>query len=89
VKRDRESWTTQADDEGVQAAVIRQLLELHPSTLTATELVREMTGERATFAERDAVERALRELEAVGLLHRGELVTPTRAALRLSELLDR
>jgi hypothetical protein len=47
-----------------------------------------MTGGQAAFAERDAVERALRELEAAGLLHRGDFVTPTRAALRLSQLLD-
>jgi hypothetical protein len=70
--------------------VLRQLLDLHPTQLTLTELVREIGGNRGGFAERDAIERAVRELAAVGLLHRGdEFVTPTRAALRFSELLDR
>jgi len=52
-------------------------------------LRREMGGDRG-FAERDALERAVRDLAAVGLVHRGaEFVTPTRAALRFSDLLDR
>lgn len=90
MEKNAESWTTKADDETIQAAVVRQLLELHPARLTRSELVREMAGRRAGFAERDAVERALRDLEAVGLLYRGdEFLTPSRAALRLSELLDR
>jgi hypothetical protein len=81
--------TTWAEDEGVESAVLRQLLDLHPTRLTIAELRREFGGDRG-FAERDAVERAVRELVAVGLLHRGEeFVAPTRAALRFSELLDR
>lgn len=82
--------TTWAEDREVEAAVLRQLLDLHPIRLTLAELMREMGGRSAGFAERDAVERAVRELAAVGLLHLGEsFVEPTRAALRLSELLDR
>jgi hypothetical protein len=85
-----DTWTTNADDEAVQAALLRQLLDLHPSPLTSAELSREIVGEKASFAERDAVERALRDLEAVGLVHRGaDFVTPSRAALCVSELLDR
>lgn len=85
-----ESKTTLAEDEGVESAVLRQLLELHPTRLTLAELVRELGGDHASFAERDAVERAVRDLSAVGLLHRGEhFVEPTRAALRFSDLLDR
>jgi hypothetical protein len=85
-----ESWTTTTDDEGVQSALLRHLLEQYPDRLTQNELLREMVGERAAFAERDAVERALRELEGVGLLYcNDDFVTPTRATLRLSELLDR
>lgn len=84
-----ESRTTWAEDEGVESVVLRQLLDLHPTRLTTGELVRELGGDRG-FAERDAVERAVRELSAVGLLHHGgEFVVPTRAALRFSELLDR
>ena len=82
--------TTWAEDEGVESAVLRQLLDLHPTRLTVAELVRELGGDRGGFAERDAVERAVRDLTAAGLLHQGEeFVAPTRAALRFSELLDR
>lgn len=84
-----ESKTTLAEDETVESAVLRQLLELHPTRLTLAELVRELGGDRGDFAERDAVERAVRDLSAVGLLHRSEdFVEPTRAALRFSDLLD-
>lgn len=80
--------TTRDEDEVVEAAVMRQLLDLHPAHITLAELQRELGGER--FAERDALERAVRDLAAAGLLHRGdEFVTPSRAALRFSELLDR
>lgn len=84
------SRTTWAEDENVESAVLRQLLDLHPTRLTMAELTREVVGSRNSFAERDAVERAVRDLAATGLLHQGEeFVAPTRAALRLSELLDR
>ncbi|HEX6204400.1 MAG TPA: hypothetical protein VFZ29_01150 [Solirubrobacterales bacterium] len=82
-----------AEDERVESAVLRQLLELHPTRLTLAELVRELGGdqdEHDGFAARDAVERAVRDLGAVGLLHRdARFVEPTRAALRFSDLLDR
>jgi hypothetical protein len=85
-----EIQTTWAEDEGVESAVLRQLLELHPTRLTMCELTREVSGHRGGFAERDAIERAVRDLAATGLLHRGdEFVVPTRAALRFSELMDR
>jgi predicted transcriptional regulator len=84
------SRTTLVEDEDFESAVLRQLLDLHPTRLTVSELTRELGGDRGGFAERDAVERAIRELAAVGLLHRTEkFVAPTRAALRFSELLDR
>lgn len=39
------------------------------------------------FAQKDAIERAVRDLVAAGLLFRnGELVLPTRAALRFDEI---
>jgi hypothetical protein len=85
-----DSRTTWAEDEGVESAVLRQLLDLHPTRLTMAELNREFVGGQVGFAERDAVERAVRDLVAVGLLHRSEeFVVPTRAALRFSELQDR
>jgi hypothetical protein len=84
------SRTTWAEDEGIESAVLRQLLDLHPALLTVEELIREIAGGRSGFVEQDAVERAVRDLAATGLLHRGdEFVSPTRAALRFNELLDR
>lgn len=83
-----DSRATWVEDENVESAVLRQLLDLHPTQLTITELRREL-GSDDEFAERDAVERAVRDLAAVGLIHQGrEFVVPTRAALRFSELLD-
>lgn len=85
-----ENQTTWTEDDGVESAVLRQLLDLHPTLLTFEELTREVVGGGGGFAERDAVARAVRELTATGLLHRAdEFVTPTRAAVRFSELLDR
>jgi hypothetical protein len=90
MNRSDDSQTTWAEDESVESAVLRQLLDLHPTRLTLEELLRELGSSRAGFAERDAVMRAVRDLDAVGLLHQGEeFVAPTRAALRFSELLDR
>jgi hypothetical protein len=86
-----ERGTTWAEDEGVESAVLGRLLELHPARVTLDELRRELSDDNRDFAERDAVDRAVRDLTGAGLLHRGseEFVTPTRAALRFSELLDR
>jgi hypothetical protein len=85
-----DSLTTAAADAATESAVIQQLLRLHPAQLTTAELVRELAGQNPDFAERDAIERAVHELGAAGLLHQsGDLIAPTRAALRLSELLDR
>lgn len=85
-----DSWTPEAEDVATESAVMQQLLHLHPTQLTVAELIREIAGEHPGFAERDAIERAVRDLAGVGLLHRREeLLAPTRAALRLSQLLDR
>jgi len=90
LKETSQNPTTRAADDATEAAVLTVLLELHPTQLTLAELVREVAGEDAEFAERDAVERAVRDLGGAGLLHRVEGRTfPTRAALRFSELLDR
>ncbi len=84
------SWTPAGEDTATESAVLQQALDLHPVLLTAAELIREVGGESPNFARRDAIERAVRDLIGVGLLHHhGELLMPTRAALRFSELLDR
>ncbi len=85
-----DSRTTTAQDAATESAVLQQVLALHPSQLTLEELVREVGGQSASFAERDAIERAVRDLGGAGLLHRREaFVLPTRAALRFDQLLDR
>jgi hypothetical protein len=82
--------TTYDEDDREEGAVLRQVLEYHPATLTQDELTREMTGGGSTsFSDVDRIERAVRELAATGLLHRpGEdgIVRPTRAAIRYFEL---
>jgi hypothetical protein len=82
--------TPMAADDATESAVLQQVLALHPAQVTAAELAREVGGESPGFAERDAIERAVRDLTGAGLLHsRDGFVLPTRAALRFSELLDR
>lgn len=77
-------------DDATEAAVLCHLLALHPIQLSLSELSREITGGPGDFAQRDAIERAVRNLAAGGLLHRsGELLLPSRAALRADELLAR
>ena len=84
-----DSWTPAAEDAATESAVLQQALELHPVQVTAAELVREVGGESPSFARRDAIERAIRDLAGAGLMHsQGAFVMPTRAALRFSELLD-
>lgn len=75
------------EDNAAEAAVLQQLLALHPIQLSFEELLREL-GEGDGFAGRDAIERAVHDLEATGLLHRNcKLLVPSRAALRFEELL--
>jgi hypothetical protein len=80
------------EDDREQAAILRRVLELDPAALTLDELVREMTGGGTReFSEFDAIQQAVRELAGSGLLHRpgeGEVVRPTRAAVRYSELTE-
>jgi hypothetical protein len=84
-----DSWTTRAEDAAAESAVLMRVLDLHPSQVTVAELVREIGGEDADFAERDALERAVRDLSGAGLLHlKDDFVLPTRAALRFNELLN-
>jgi len=67
---------------------LRHVVETHPATLRLSDLIREL-GDPDDFPERDAVERAVRELIKGGLLFRCEgAVLPTRAALRAYELLE-
>jgi type IV secretory pathway protease TraF len=76
------------EDRVFEAAVLQQVLAIHPSPVTIAELVDEIAGKSCDFAQRDAIERAVRDLAGCGLLHRSAaLVLPSRAALRFDELL--
>jgi hypothetical protein len=80
--------TPAEEDARAEAAVLRWLLALHPVQITFDEVLREVCEEPDDFAQRDAIERAVRDLTIAGLVHRnGEFVVPSRAALRLDELL--
>jgi hypothetical protein len=84
-----ENLTNEGEDARVESALLQRVLDLHPTRVTADELIRDLAGEDADFAARDGVERAIRELTGVGLLHRtdDDFVTPTRAAIHFGELL--
>lgn len=74
------------EDAQAQAAVLTQVLTEHPTPLTLADVEREIAPDQ-DFAGRDAVARAVRDLSAVGLLHRhGDLVLPTRAAIHMDGL---
>ena len=87
---DERATTTAHLDDRDQGAVLRETLDLYPEVLTLDELVREQTFGSAEFEDRDRIERAVRDLTAVGLLQQvGPLVIPTRSAVvfhRLAEL---
>jgi hypothetical protein len=79
--------TPAEEDARTEAAVLRWLLALHPAQITFEELLRQACEDPDDFAQRDAVERAVRDLTIAGLVHRnGEFVIPSRAALRFDEL---
>ena len=87
---DRDQISNSEEDAATESAVLQQVLALHPSSLTLNELRRALGAAEGGFAATDAVERAVRDLVAAGLLHRSEaFVLPTRAALRFDELLER
>jgi hypothetical protein len=86
----RENLTNDGDDARLEALLLQRVLDLHPTRVTTDELVRDLTGVEDDFAARDAIERAIVELTRAGLLHPivdDGFVTPTRAAVRLGELL--
>jgi hypothetical protein len=83
-----DSWTPAAEDAAIESAVLQQVLALHPAQVSVAELVREVGGEAPGFGERDAIERAVRDLAGVGLLHTaGSFVAATRPAVRFNQLL--
>jgi len=87
---DGDNLTNHGEDARIESALLQRILDLHPTRVTAAELIRDLAGEDADFGARDGIERAIRELTGAGLLHRtdDELITPTRAALHFGDLLD-
>lgn len=78
------------EDESRECAVLSEVLRLHPTGLTIAELVRLMGVDPADgFGEGDSWKRAIRELCGCGLLRQeGQVVAPTIAAVRFSELFE-
>jgi predicted transcriptional regulator len=76
------------EDAKVEAAVLGLLLAEYPAQLTFDELSLALAlGERSDFRHRDAIERAVRELEGAGLVNRSRVsLAPSRAALRFAAL---
>ncbi len=80
--------STAEADAATESAVLQQVLDLHPTVITIEELAREFDAGDPSSPERDAVERAIRDLVGAGLLHHSDsFVLPTRAALRFEQLL--
>lgn len=70
------------DDDSYEQAVLRHVFDWQPTILRLCDLVREVSTNPGDFGERDAVERAVRDLTKVGLLYRqGECVLPTTTAV--------
>jgi hypothetical protein len=70
------------EDDVYEQSVLRHVLYWQPTVLRLCDLTREVRPERGDSDPGDAVERAVRELLKVGLLHKqGECVLPTPAAV--------
>jgi hypothetical protein len=73
------------EDDLYEQATLRHVLYWQPTILRMSDLVREVQPVPSVSTPRDAVERAVRELVKVGLLHRqGECVLPTTTAVYVS-----
>jgi hypothetical protein len=73
---------TSAGAGDYEEAVLRHVLTAQPTILRLCDLIRELACDPHEFAHRDGVERAVRELVKVNLLHRhGDCVLPTSTAV--------
>lgn len=76
------------EDQRDERAVLLHVVESQPTTLRLSDLLRDLSDPE-DFAERDRIERAVRELVKGGLLFKSDGgVLPTRSALYAYELLD-
>jgi hypothetical protein len=79
---------TEAQDIRDQGVVLIHVLSRHPTLLTIPDLVCEITSGSEDFAEGDNLERAVRDLTGVGLLHcPSGLAVPSPAALRFLKII--
>lgn len=70
------------EDNLYEGAVLRHVLYWQPTILRMCDLIREVRPIPGDTMPRDSVERAVRDLTLVGLLHRqGECVLPTPMAV--------
>jgi hypothetical protein len=77
-----------AEDRRDEGVVLRHVVETHPATLRLSDLIREL-GNPDDFAQRDGIERAVRELVNAGLLFKSDgAILPTRQALYLWQTLE-
>lgn len=75
------------EDASTERGVLDTVLDAYPELFTERELILMLVDNPGDFAQRDAVERAVRDLARVGLLHcPSGLVMPTRAALHFTRL---
>jgi hypothetical protein len=84
---ERRVLTPAEENDRDEEAILAHVLAEHPDQLTMTELAREMKRPGDSEAPPDWLERGVRDLVALGLLHHGaETIRPTRAALRFNYL---
>jgi len=70
------------EDDVYEQAVLRHVLFAQPTVLRMCDLTREVRPEQGDSDPVDAVERAVRELIKVGLIHRQDkCILPTPAAV--------
>jgi hypothetical protein len=81
--------TPEEHDTMIQRAVLLHALTNDPAVLSEDEVILAIADDAEDFAERDAVLRALRDLNGFGLVHyRHGFAQATRAAIRADELLQ-
>lgn len=69
------------EDRAVQVALLHHVLDEHPTLLSRSDLIRELSDDADDWVQRDAVERAISELVKQGLLrYLSDYVLPTRPA---------
>lgn len=70
------------EDRAMQVALLHHVLDEHPTLLSRSDLIRELSDDVDDWVQRDALERAISELAKQGLLRcLSDYVLPTRPAV--------